>query len=158
MNIIAEIRSSLADDWLPTIYESKVRSQRTRSINIDVPVRENLAEIQYTLLGIEFKVGKRRFSCPDLPTARFMRVFARIGVRDFAIPYDITKISVVADELEASWQRSCIFVSRLTRKESDRMKTRWRNLLAKSIRTQIAEIGAGDAMPEFNRVTIQRDT
>jgi len=156
MDIIAEIRSSLADEWLPAIYESKVRPQRTRSVHIDVAERANLAEIQYTLLGIELKVGKRRFACPDLATGRYMRVFARIGVCDFAIPYDITKISVVADELETSWQRSCVLIAELTRKDTEQVKTRAGNKLVKTIRAEIATIGAGDAMPEFNRLTKQR--
>ena len=85
MDIAAEIRAQLADDWLPNIYKEKIRSQRTRSIVLDVHERENQAEIQYTLLGIELKVGKRRFACPDLATARYMRVFARFGCHEFAV-------------------------------------------------------------------------
>src|SRR5205823_4032621 len=96
------------DDWLPTLYMERVRSQRTRSVHLDISARENKAEILYTLLGIELKVGRRRFSCPDLATARYMRVFARIGCRDFAIPYDISQISGIADELDTSWQRSLV--------------------------------------------------
>ena len=66
----------------------------------------------HTLLGIELKVGRVRLSCPDLSTARYLRVFARIGCGEVAIPYDITKISTAADELESSWQRSILIVSR----------------------------------------------
>ena len=111
MNKKIDIREELAENWLPDIYAAKVRPQRTRSVHIEVPQRENAAEIQYTLLGIELKVGKRRFACPDLATARYMRVFARIGAIDFAVPYDITKISVVADELETAWHRTILLAS-----------------------------------------------
>jgi len=156
MDLTDEIKSSLGDEWLPAIYTEKVRPQRTRSIHIDVPTRENIAEIQYTLLGIELKVGKRRFACPDLATARYLRVFARAGVLDFAIPYDITKISPLADELETAWQRAGILAAELTRKESDQAKKRFRNKLVKVMRTEIEEAGAGAAMPEFNRETRQR--
>src|SRR5689334_7490626 len=100
----------MGDEWLPSIYREKIRSDRTRSLLIDVPQRENTAAIEYTLLGIELKVGKSRFSCPDLATARYMRVFARIGARDFAIAYDITRISGLADELETSWQRTLLLL------------------------------------------------
>src|SRR6185295_4571008 len=106
MDVAAEIRAELGDEWLPAIYSSKVRSQRTRSYKLDVPKRENAPQIQYTLLGIELKVARKRFACPDLATARYLRVFARLGCGEFAVPYDISTISGVADELETSWQRS----------------------------------------------------
>src|SRR5213083_2899359 len=105
MDVAAEIRAELGNDWLPTIYSAKVRSQRTRSYKLDIARRQNTPQIQYTLLGIELKVGRKRFACPDLATARYLRVFARLGCSEFAIPYDITRISGVADELETSWQR-----------------------------------------------------
>ena len=60
MSAETDIRTALGDDWPADIYDKKVRAQRTRSLNIDVPERENEANIQYTLLGIELKVGKRR--------------------------------------------------------------------------------------------------
>ena len=156
MSVAEEIKLSLVDEWLPNIYASKVRPTRTRSVHIDVPARENNAEIQYTLLGIELKVGKRRFACPDLATARYMRVFARIGVLDFAMPYDITKISPLADELETSWHRAGLLVAELTRKDTDPVKKRQRNKLVKGMRNEIDEAGAGSAMPEFDRDTRQR--
>src|SRR3712207_6239102 len=113
MDIAAEIAATLSEEWLPHLYETKIRSQRTRAINLDVPERENAAHIQHTLLGIELKVGKHRFACPDLATARYMRVFARLGCPAFAIPYDITKISGAADELETAWQRTLLVLANL---------------------------------------------
>jgi len=145
----AEIRNELENDWLPAIYREKVRSQRTRGYKLDVPKRENQAEILYTLLGIELKVGRRRFACPDLSTARYLRVFARIGSSQFAIPYDITQISGIADEMETSWQRTLLLVDQLDR-NTDRSK------VVKSIRDEIALIGPGDPMPLFDRETRQR--
>lgn len=153
MNIAAEIRASLADDWLPAIYESKVRSQRTRSFKLEIPKRENRPEIQYTLLGIEMKVGRRRISCPDLATARYLRVFARLGCREFAIPYDISQISGVADQLETSWQRSLLLLEKLAPGDD---AARARTDLIKAIRDEIAKIGPGEPMPLFDRETRQR--
>ncbi len=157
MNKTIDIRTELALNWLPAIYAAKIRPQRTRSVHIDVPQRENSAEIQYTLLGIELKVGKRRFACPDLATARYLRVFARIGVPDFALPYDITKISVAADELETAWQRTLLLSYEHSLTLSEAARKRSRSRVVKAIRTEIAEIGAGDAMPAFNRPTTQRN-
>lgn len=156
MDIAADIAATLADEWLCNIYRDKIRSQRTRSISIDVPARLNAAEIQYTLLGIELKVGKTRFSCPDLATARYMRVFARIGCSAFAIPYDITKISAAADELETSWQRSLLLLESTLKGKPPKSISTFRAKLVKAIRTEIDEIGPGDAMPAFDRETRQR--
>ncbi len=151
MDIVAEICASMAQDWLPAIYEKKIRSQRTRSYKLNIPKKENRADIQYTLLGIELKVGRKRFACPDLATARYLRVFARIGCNEFAVPYDITKISPAADEIETSWQRSLVLLERLS---SDDVAAR--STLIKAIRNEIIKIGPGDAMPLFDRDTKQR--
>lgn len=142
-----KIREVLGDDWLPNLYKEKVRSQRTRSVHLDIASRENRPEILYTLLGIELKVGRRRFTCPDLATARYLRVFARIGCRDFAIPYDITQISPIADELETSWQRSLVLLD-----ESSQGRT----ALVRSLRDELTVYGPGDPMPLFDRETKQR--
>ena len=146
MTTLDDIKACLAEDWLPSIYAKRVRTQRTRGISLEIAERENAAEILYTLLGIELKVARRRISCPDLATARYLRVFARLGCRDFAIPYNITKISVIADELETAWQRAALLIE----------DKRSRSTVIKSIRKEIAEIGAGNPMPEFNTVASTR--
>ena len=105
MDITAEIKEKLGAEWLPEIYRVKVRTQRTRAHRLELPERENRAVIQHTLLGIELKVGNQRLACPDLSTARYLQVFARLGCQNVAVPYDITKISTLADELESSWQK-----------------------------------------------------
>ncbi|MBK8465186.1 MAG: hypothetical protein IPL32_05090 [Chloracidobacterium sp.] len=147
MKIEEKIRETLSDDWLPHVYKTKVRLQRTRSVHLNIAARENKAEILYTLLGIELKVGRRRFSCPDLATARYLRVFARIGCHDFAIPYDITQISGIADELETSWQRSLVLAEG---------KPSNRTALVKALRSEVNAYGPGDPMPLFDRETRQR--
>src|SRR5688572_16040029 len=110
MSIPGDIQEAMGEDWLPAIYADEVRTLRTRSCSLDIQERENRADIMHTLLGIELKVGQRRFACPDLATARYMQVFARVGCREFAIPYDITKISTLADRLETARQRSLLLL------------------------------------------------
>jgi len=156
MSITEDIRSSLADDWLPDLYQNKIRTQRTRAVDLDIPERENSVEIQYTLLGIEIKIGRRRVACPDLATARYMRIFARLGCRTFAIPYDITMISPFADELETAWQRTLLYLGSATRTKTDRSRAQSRSQLIKAIRNEIARIGPGETMPKFDRETRQR--
>ena len=156
MAITAEIKEKMGGEWLPELYRSKVRAQRTRAHEIDVPQRENRGAILHTLLGIELKVGNNRFSCPDLSTARYLQIFARLGCREVAIPYDITKISSVADELESSWQKSLLLLGEAVKNKKPAVKGRVRAALIKEIREEIDEIGAGALMPEFKQTTKQR--
>lgn len=155
---IISLKTEAGDNWLPAVYQNKVRSLRTRAFRLDVPEKEHRAEIQYTLLGVELKVGKQRITCPDLATARFLQVFARLGIAEVAIPYDITKISILADELESAWQRQLIFLEKATENDSSQSRSRLRTALVKGLRREIAEIGAGSLMPQFNQNTKQRKT
>lgn len=144
--LVAEIKTKLGADWPPQIYQDRVRSGRTRAYALEIGSRENRAEIHYTLLGIELKVGRRRFACPDLATARYLRVFGRIGVKKFAIPYDISQISTIADQLETGWQRALLLLEK---------KSGSRTLLIRAMRNEITAIGPGEPMPLFDRETKQ---
>jgi hypothetical protein len=156
MKTVDTIIEKLRDAWIPAIYREKVRTKRTRSYEMDIPERENQTEILFTLLGIELKVGKSRFACPDLATARYLRVFARLGCRSVAIPYDITKISTLADELEVAWHKLLLVNEQNNAGKSSQTVGRSRSALIKRIRAEIAEIGAGEKMPEFKNSTGQR--
>jgi hypothetical protein len=108
--------------------------------------KSSAPEIHHTLLGIELKVGRRRMLCPDLATARYLRVFARARCRAVAIPYDITRISQIADELESSWHRMFLIAGDL---DSGSGLQRLRQLLVAKVRDEIAGAGAGTRIPEF---------
>ena len=145
---IDELKNNLGEFWIPTIYADKIRSNRTRALSMNIPEKPNAPEILHTLLGVELKVGKVRISCPDLSTARYLQVFSRIGVRDVAIPYDISRISTLADDLETGWQRMALLLAD--------EPARTRNAAIKSLREAINEIGAGEVMPAFDTPTRQR--
>ena len=157
MPIADEIAGVLGENWIPTIYSEKIRPLRTRSYEFDVPPKENRASIQHTLLGIELKVGRTRMACPDLSTARYLRVFARIGCGEIAIPYDISLIPGLADELESSWQRTRLVIAERTKGRSQASAARTRSLVISSMREEIRKIGAGEKMPLFNTKTRQRE-
>jgi len=156
MTLAGKIREELNAQWIPQIYLERVRAGRTRSYHLDVPERENRSEIMFTLLGIELKVGNKRFACPDLATARYLQVFARLGCRDIAVPYDITQISPVADELETAWQRMLLVVEHECSGRPTQTLGKIRAGLIRQLRQDIAEIGAGELMPEFKKSTKQR--
>lgn len=156
MDIATDIREKLGAEWLPEIYRAKVRTQRTRAHRLEIPEKENRAVIQHTLLGIELKVGNQRLACPDLSTARYLQIFARLGCQAVAVPYDITKISTLADELESAWQKILLIFEDSIKEKTAAAKGRARSGLIKEIRVEIEEIGAGSLMPEFKQSTKQR--
>jgi hypothetical protein len=151
-----QIKQQLEEHWLPNLYAHRVLRLRTRPYRFDKSPRAARVEIQHTLLGIELKIGRRRLMCPDLATARYLAVFARAGCNEVAIPYDITKISRLADELESSWYRMLLLADEKSRDKSERFKARLRGLLFAKIRTEIAVAGRGTKIAEFRAETKHR--
>jgi hypothetical protein len=151
-----QVKAELKDAWLPHIYRERIRKLRTRSYSFEGFGKTARVEIQHTLLGVELKTGARRLLCPDLATARYLSVFARAGCEHVAVPYDITKISQIADELESSWHRMFLLAEHLATGRSETLQTRIRKLLISRIRSEIAEAGAGASVPEFKQITKQR--
>jgi len=150
------IRDQLGDAWLPRIYRERILKLRTRSYHFETANTPKRIIIQHTLLGVELKVGRKRLLCPDRATARYLSVFARLGCKDVAVPYDITKISQLADELESSWYRMLLLVDQDCKNKSTSFKTRVRGSLIANIRADITDAGAGTKIPEFKLTTRYR--
>jgi hypothetical protein len=146
-----DIRERLGDAWLPRIYRERILKLRTRSYHFEIAGVPKRIVIQHTLLGVELKVGRKRLLCPDLATARYLSVFARLGCQDVALPYDITKISRLTDELESSWYRMLLLVDQETKAKSGGFRNRVRGSLVAQIRADIAAAGAGTRIPEFKQ-------
>ncbi len=148
-----QIREQLGDAWLPRIYRDRILKLRTRSYHFEIASTPKRIIIQHTLLGVELKVGRKRLLCPDLATARYLSVFARLGAKDVAVPYDITKISQLADELESSWYRMLLLADQEGKNKSASFRTRVRGSLIANIRAEITAAGAGTRIPEFKQST-----
>lgn len=154
---VAEIKDALDEMWLPRIYRERILTMRTRSHHLNIPVARTVdVEIQHTLLGVELKMGRRRMMCPDLATARYLAVFARAGCSDVAVPYDISRISRLADELESSWHRMLLLIEKAAERRSRTFKARLRSLVLGEVRAEIELAGAGTPVPKFNQNTKQR--
>lgn len=153
---LEEVKTRLGELWLPRIYRERILPMRTRSHQLHAATKKADVDIQHTLLGVELKIGRHRMSCPDLATARYLAVFARAGCTDVAVPYDISRISRLADELESSWHRMLLLVEHVAGRREASFRSRLRNLLIKDARREIAEAGAGTAIPQFNQNTRQR--
>ena len=148
-NYLKNIQEQLGDSWIPHFYASRILKLRTRSYHFENLKQGARVTIQHTLLGVELKVGRRRLLCPDLATARYLAVFARTGCPDVAIPYDITRISVLADELESSWYRMLLLAEQAVGQNNLKLLARLRGLLFAKIRSEIAAAGSGTPIPEF---------
>lgn len=155
-SLAAEVRQQLGEAWLPQIYREQILTKQTRAYHLELPAKQGNAEVQYTLLGVELKIGRRRVMCPDLATARYLSVFARTGNADFAVPYDISQLSRLADELEFAWHRMLLLIDNVAATRSASFCTRLRRTLVAAARDEIAAAGAGADRPHFNQNTKQR--
>jgi hypothetical protein len=150
-DIAVEVTHQLGGSSIQAIYRDKIRPQRTRQYELHGSTKKSAVEVLHTLLGIELKVGNRRLLCPDLATARYLSVFAKLGCNLIAVPYDITQISWIADELESSWHRMMLLVDHLADGRSARLRAMVRQRLITEARAAIDSLGAGSRFPEFNQ-------
>lgn len=151
---LREILDLLGDQSIAAIYRDRVRTQRTRRYEIYPatpagirPARPAVIEILHTLLGIELRIGRRRLFCPDLSTARYLATFARLGVPEVAIPYDITRIAHLADDLESSWYRMLMLAEQAIVPWNDRAFSRLRRRLIETQREGVLLAGSGPLAP-----------
>jgi hypothetical protein len=153
-DLVEEVVRLVGEASVPAVYRERVLTQRTRRFEIGATAKP--VEILHTLLGIELKIGKRRLLCPDLATARYLLVFARLGVATIAVPYDITQISRTADELESAWHRTILLADHLTADRSARLRGLVHGRLGALAKAEIERSGAGAARPTFVQNTRQR--
>ena len=152
---VERIAAKMGASWLPHIYRERILKMRTRSYNYPALSKVAQPEIHHTLLGIELKVGRHRMLCPDLATARYLAVFARAGSKAVAVPYDITTVSSIADEIESSWHRMLLLADELTKDRNTAFRARLRRQLVGKVSAEIAQAGAGRAVPDFKQSTRQ---
>ncbi len=85
------------------IYCRKVLRQRTRIV--ELLGRKCSPRIMQTFLGFELKLGRRRLTCPDISSARYLKIFAQLGLAEARIPYDPTSTAALLPDLERSLMR-----------------------------------------------------
>lgn len=154
--LVQRIREALGQEWIPALYEREILARRTRRYVLNAPTSGNSVEIRNTLLGIELKIGRRRLLVPDLATARYLAVFARIGIDAVAIPYDITVISSLADRLESSFQRMMLLADHFSAGSSRHRAARLKSCLLSDIRAGLGRLGAGARYPTFDVIATRQ--
>jgi hypothetical protein len=80
------------------IYRHKVVTQKTRTIRL--LGRKSSAKIIHTLLGFEVQASYKRIQCPDMVTARYIRLFSELGCHSIKLPYDPTFTDLIIPEFE----------------------------------------------------------
>jgi hypothetical protein len=81
-------------------YRNKVLPQKTRTIRL--LGRKNATKIILTLLGYEVQSSYKRIQCPDLVTARYIRLFSELGFHSIKLPYDPTMTAKLIPEFESA--------------------------------------------------------
>lgn len=94
------LRSSVRYADLIESYRTQVLSQRTRTIRL--LGRKSSAKIIHTLLGFEVQASYKRIQCPDLVTARYLKLFSEIGCHTIKLPYDPTVTERIIPKFEAA--------------------------------------------------------
>ena len=85
---------------LAGIYRLRVLPVKTRTIQL--LGRKGPARITETLLGYEVQGSYKRFHCPDMVTARYLKLFLELGCRTIKLPYDPTITAAIIPAMEAS--------------------------------------------------------
>jgi hypothetical protein len=82
------------------IYRMRVLPVKTRTIQL--LGHKSPARIIQTLLGYEVQGSYKRIQCPDMVTARYLKLFLEIGCRSIKLPYDPTVTAAIVPKLEES--------------------------------------------------------
>jgi hypothetical protein len=96
-------RASKSAADLVDVYRTKVLTQSTRTIRL--LGRKSSAKILHTLLGYEVQASYKRIQCPDLVTARYIKLFTELGCHSIRIPYDPTLTAELIPQFEAMVDR-----------------------------------------------------
>lgn len=94
---ILQASKSAAD--LVDAYRTRVLTQKVRTIQL--LGRKGPARILHTLFGYEVQSSYKRIQCPDLVTARYIKLFTGLGCRSIKLPYDPTLTAELIPEFEA---------------------------------------------------------
>jgi len=88
---------------LVRIYRNRVLPTKTRTIRL--LGTKSSARILHTLLGFEVQAWYKRIQCPDIVTARYLKLFTELGCHSIRLPYDPSLTAEILPGLEAAYDR-----------------------------------------------------
>ncbi len=86
---------------LVSLYRDGILPARTRRVYL--LGRKCTPRLMKTFLGYELQMGRKRLTCPDMPTARYLRIFGEIGLASVLIPYEPNRTADLLPELEEAF-------------------------------------------------------
>ena len=99
------------DGGIIEIYRREVLSQQTRTVRL-LGIKCSASIIQ-TLLGYEVQTLHKRIQCPDLVTARYLKLFSEVGCHSIRLPYDPTLTARLIPVMESAFQNITDTVTKL---------------------------------------------
>jgi hypothetical protein len=85
------------------IYKCEVLPIQTRTLRL--LGKKSSAATNRTLLGFEVQASFKRIHCPDLVTARYLKLFTELGCSSIRLPYNPAVTARLIPELESSFKR-----------------------------------------------------
>jgi hypothetical protein len=96
------LRDSLGNNDFVDLYRQRVLTKNTRTLRL--LGRKSQARIIHTLLGFEVQAGYKRIQCPDMVTARYLKLFSELGCHSIKLPYDPTLTAELIPQFESMLQ------------------------------------------------------
>lgn len=109
--LYASQSAPVCEGGLIEIYRREVLPQKTRTVRLWGT--KCSADVMQTLLGYEVRAQRKRIQCPDLVTARYLKLFSEIGCHTIRLPYDPTLTARIVPVLEAAYQNIMSTVARI---------------------------------------------
>ena len=103
-------------------YCKSIQHLKTRKILL--PGRKCSPKIVESFLGYEILIGRKRLTCPDMATARYLKIFAEIGMKEILVPYDPTKTAEFLPGLEKKLDQIKVLVARIGQEKQNKIKLR----------------------------------
>lgn len=102
--ILKALQESAEDSGnLVETYKKEVLPIKTRTIHL--LGKKAPARIITTLLGYEVQASYKRINCPDMVTARYLKLFTELGCHTIKLPYDPTVTERLIPVLETAYDR-----------------------------------------------------
>jgi type I restriction-modification system DNA methylase subunit len=96
--LIRAVLENIGENNLPDFYKNEVLSKETYEILI--PDYKKEPRIDNTLTGWVIILDKEQISCPNMEVARYLKVFAEMGVKKVRVPLNEDYIIQIIDKFE----------------------------------------------------------
>ena len=143
--ILFAIEAAAGPGSIVEIYRTRVMPVKTRTIKL--LGRKSSPTIITTLLGYEVKAAYKRVHCPDMATARYLKLFTEIGCHTIRLPYDPTVTAALLPSLEACLEMLKQGVSDLYPHQSG-IRTYVLQRIIQHVRQRLAALRPPEPLPE----------